>query len=143
MHVISRRLLQARLAGAPLPIADYATDTKSVLDQSLRILNAMVDISADEGMARACLSVMRLVQCVVQVFLVSVFRSSCVISRFSLVVLHVRLCRHNCHRATHFSNFLELRKPCRLLWPAGWASFQATPLCMTLSHCLPHVSEQS
>ena len=59
-------LLQARMVGAPLPIADYGTDTKSVLDQALRVLNAMVDVAADEGLTETVVSLMRIIQCVVQ-----------------------------------------------------------------------------
>jgi len=52
--------------GAPLPIADYGTDTKSVLDQALRVLNAMIDVAADEGLAEAAVGAMRALQCLVQ-----------------------------------------------------------------------------
>ena len=38
-------LLQAHLFGAKLPITDYRTDTKNVLDQSVRLLQAMVDLA--------------------------------------------------------------------------------------------------
>jgi len=37
-HTKTHLLLQAHFSSAPLPIADYITDTKSVLDQALRIL---------------------------------------------------------------------------------------------------------
>ena len=37
-HTKAHLLLQAHFERAELPIADYATDTKSVLDQALRIL---------------------------------------------------------------------------------------------------------
>lgn len=37
-HTKTHLLLQAHFSSAPLPIADYVTDTKSVLDQALRIL---------------------------------------------------------------------------------------------------------
>ena len=37
-HTKAHLLLQAHFSRAPLPIADYLTDTKSVLDQALRIL---------------------------------------------------------------------------------------------------------
>ena len=37
-HTKTHLLLQAHFSRAPLPIADYGTDTKSVLDQALRIL---------------------------------------------------------------------------------------------------------
>ena len=37
-HVKASLLLQAHFARLPMPIADYTTDTKSVLDQAVRIL---------------------------------------------------------------------------------------------------------
>ena len=37
--------LQARFNDVPLPIADYATDTRSVLEQTARVLAALVDAS--------------------------------------------------------------------------------------------------
>jgi hypothetical protein len=50
-----------------LPISDYVNDTKSVLDQALRVLNAMIDIAADEGDLASVLVVAELTQCIVQV----------------------------------------------------------------------------
>lgn len=49
-----------------LPIADYRTDTKSVLDQCLRVLQAMVDVAADASMLATTLSTIHLAQMVVQ-----------------------------------------------------------------------------
>ena len=43
-HVKSNLLLQAHFERFPLPITDFITDTKSVLDQSIRILQGMIDI---------------------------------------------------------------------------------------------------
>ena len=37
-HTKTHLLLQAHFSRAELPVADYVTDTKSVLDQALRIL---------------------------------------------------------------------------------------------------------
>ena len=51
----------------PAPISDYVTDTKSVLDQSLRILQAMTDVSADAGWLDTALVTMMLVQSLMQV----------------------------------------------------------------------------
>ena len=39
-HAKASLLVQAHLARLPLPISDYITDTKTVLDNSLRILQA-------------------------------------------------------------------------------------------------------
>lgn len=48
-HVKTHLLLQAHFSRLPLPIADYLTDTKSVLDQAIRVVYGMVDIAAQEG----------------------------------------------------------------------------------------------
>ena len=65
-HVKAFLLLQARLCHAPLPIADYATDTKNLLDNALRVLNAMIDVAANDGRLGPALACMRLAQCIVQ-----------------------------------------------------------------------------
>lgn len=48
-HVKSNLLLQAHFERCPLPITDYITDTKSVLDQSIRIIQGMLDIASHKG----------------------------------------------------------------------------------------------
>ncbi|KAJ1619122.1 hypothetical protein T492DRAFT_429316 [Pavlovales sp. CCMP2436] len=58
--------LQAHMSRVHLPISDYISDTKGVLDQALRVLQAMVDIAADAGSLPNTLGVMSLYQCVVQ-----------------------------------------------------------------------------
>ena len=50
----------------PLPISDYITDTKTALDNSLRLLQAMCDLAADAGWLATALAVMALVQSLVQ-----------------------------------------------------------------------------
>lgn len=65
-HTKTHLLLQAHFSRAALPIADYLTDTKSVLDQALRILQALVDFAASEGWLAVCLGAMQLVQMCVQ-----------------------------------------------------------------------------
>ena len=65
-HVKAQLLLQAHFARAPLPMSDYVTDTKSVLDQALRVLQAMVDVSADGGWLYTTLGAMHLAQMVTQ-----------------------------------------------------------------------------
>jgi activating signal cointegrator complex subunit 3 len=49
--------VQAHFERAELPISDYVTDTKSVLDQAVRILQAMVDVAADRGWLSTTLQV--------------------------------------------------------------------------------------
>lgn len=65
-HVKANLLLQAHFSRTMLPISDYVTDQKSVLDQSIRILQAMVDVAADGGWLFTALRCMQLVQMVVQ-----------------------------------------------------------------------------
>ncbi|KAG0229103.1 activating signal cointegrator 1 complex subunit [Actinomortierella wolfii] len=66
-HAKAFLLLQAHFERLPsLPVTDYITDTVSVLDQSVRLLQAMIDITADKGMLEQCLSVMNILQCVKQ-----------------------------------------------------------------------------
>jgi len=50
-----------------LPISDYITDTKSVLDQAVRILQAIVDVAADGGWLFTTLNAMHLMQTIIQV----------------------------------------------------------------------------
>lgn len=54
-HVKAFLLLQGHLTRAKsLPCSDYGTDTVSVLDQSIRIMQAMIDIAADQGFLATC-----------------------------------------------------------------------------------------
>merc|ERR550537_1822543 len=59
-------LLQAHFDDVPLPISDYYTDVKMLLDQAIRVIQAMVDVSADSGWLATTLSCMGLVQMIVQ-----------------------------------------------------------------------------
>ncbi|KAF9357866.1 hypothetical protein BGX34_009192 [Mortierella sp. NVP85] len=59
-------LLQGHFERMKLPVTDYITDTVSVLDQSVRVLQAMIDITAEKGMLEPCLSVMNILQSVKQ-----------------------------------------------------------------------------
>lgn len=64
-HVKAFLLLQARMCRVPLPIVDYANDTKAVLDNAARVLNAMIDIAGEAGRLHAALRLMHIAQCVV------------------------------------------------------------------------------
>uniref|UniRef100_A0A182NQQ9 Activating signal cointegrator 1 complex subunit 3 n=1 Tax=Anopheles dirus TaxID=7168 RepID=A0A182NQQ9_9DIPT len=59
-------LLQAHMSRLPLPNTDYGTDTKSVLDQSIRIIQAMIDISAEREWLPTTLRIQQLMQCIIQ-----------------------------------------------------------------------------
>lgn len=61
-HTKAHLLLQAHFSHLPLPISDYVTDLKSVLDQAVRILQAMVDVAADSGYLFTALNSMHLLQ---------------------------------------------------------------------------------
>ncbi|XP_055901918.1 activating signal cointegrator 1 complex subunit 3 [Eupeodes corollae] len=59
-------LLQAHIMRLPLPNLDYLTDTKSVLDQALRVMQAMMDYTAERGWLAVTLRLQILSQCVIQ-----------------------------------------------------------------------------
>lgn len=65
-HTKANLLFQAHFTRHPLPSTDYLTDTNSVLDQAIRILQAMIDVSSAEGWLATSLRCMHLVQMVVQ-----------------------------------------------------------------------------
>ena len=65
-HVKCNLLLQCLLSRAELPVSDYYTDTRSVLDQVMRVLQAMVDVCCEQGwlqtVTRCCLLMQMIVQ---------------------------------------------------------------------------------
>lgn len=63
-HVKAFLLLQAHFSRIELPIADYVGDQTSVLDQSIRIIQAGIDILAELGHVQSCMQFMTLLQCV-------------------------------------------------------------------------------
>ena len=65
-HVKANLLLQCVMSRAELPISDYYTDTRSVLDQCIRVLQAMVDVSCEFAWGQTVLRVVLLMQCLVQ-----------------------------------------------------------------------------
>lgn len=65
-HIKAFLLLQAHLSRVDLPIADYIQDTISVLDQSLRILQAYVDVASELGFLSTVLTLIKCMQCVKQ-----------------------------------------------------------------------------
>lgn len=60
-------VFQAHFERCTLPISDYVTDTRSVLDQAVRVINAMLDIAAGFGLLETTLGLLRLHQMLVQV----------------------------------------------------------------------------
>ncbi|CAL8248146.1 unnamed protein product [Lota lota] len=65
-HTKTHLLLQAHFSHATLPCSDYGTDTKTVLDNAIRISQAMLDVAANEGWLVTALSICNLVQMIVQ-----------------------------------------------------------------------------
>lgn len=65
-HTKANLLLQAHISRLSLPNSDYYTDLKSVLDQAIRILQAMIDVSALAGALPTTLRVISLMQMIVQ-----------------------------------------------------------------------------
>lgn len=61
-HAKANLLLQAHFSRLPLPIADYVTDTRTTLDNSIRLLQAMIDVCADQGWLGNTLALVRMVQ---------------------------------------------------------------------------------
>ena len=59
-------LLQAFFSHTTHAISDYYTDTKSVLEQTTRLLQAMVDIAADAGLLETTLAIMTVAQMIAQ-----------------------------------------------------------------------------
>lgn len=65
-HVKAYLLLQAYMEHIDLPIVDYVQDTVSVLDQALRILQALVEVAAELGYLGVVLQYVEIMQCLKQ-----------------------------------------------------------------------------
>lgn len=65
-HTKTFLLLQAHFSRLPLPCTDYNTDLKSVLDQAIRIIQAMIDTVAERGWLTSTLTIMQLFQMIIQ-----------------------------------------------------------------------------
>jgi len=63
--------MQSHFSQLELPISDYVTDLKSVLDQSIRIIQAMIDVCANSGWLSSSITCMHLLQMVMQVIIFS------------------------------------------------------------------------
>ncbi|KAL7747290.1 putative steryl acetyl hydrolase mug81 [Sorochytrium milnesiophthora] len=61
-HVKALLLLQAHMSRVALPITDYHTDTLSVLDQAIRILQAMIDFAVSKGWLSVALHAITVMQ---------------------------------------------------------------------------------
>jgi activating signal cointegrator complex subunit 3 len=65
-HTKALLLLQCHLWRLKLPIEDYQTDTKNILDQSIRVIQAMIDVAALHGHAKTAENLILLLQCIQQ-----------------------------------------------------------------------------
>ncbi|KAI9836113.1 MAG: hypothetical protein M1819_001729 [Sarea resinae] len=63
-HVKAFLLLQAFMSRIDLPISDYVGDQNSVLDQSIRIIQASIDVLTELGHLSSCLMMINLLQCI-------------------------------------------------------------------------------
>ncbi|MCJ1313523.1 hypothetical protein MMC25_007202 [Agyrium rufum] len=63
-HVKAFLLLQAYLLRIDLPISDYVGDQNSVLDQSIRIIQASIDVMTELGFFSTCKLFITLLQCI-------------------------------------------------------------------------------
>jgi activating signal cointegrator complex subunit 3 len=59
-------LFQAHLFRLPVPIRDFVTDTKLVIDQSIRMLHAMIDLTAEKKQLNNTLNIILLMQMIIQ-----------------------------------------------------------------------------
>ena len=62
---------QAYFFRAKLPITDYINDTKTVLDQAPRVLNALLDMAVEEGHLDVVLALTILAKMIIQVLKVT------------------------------------------------------------------------
>lgn len=63
-HVKAFLLLQAYFSRVDLPITDYVGDQTSVLDQSIRIVQASIDVLTEMGYLSSCLEMITVLQCI-------------------------------------------------------------------------------
>ena len=63
-HVKAFLLLQAYFSRIDLPISDYVGDQNSVLDQSIRIVQASIDVLTELGYLSSCNMMITLLQCI-------------------------------------------------------------------------------
>lgn len=65
-HTKTYILLQAHFSRLELPCSDYLTDLKSVMDQCIRVLQAMIDIVSMKGLSFVCLRLVTILQMIIQ-----------------------------------------------------------------------------
>ena len=63
-HMKAFLLLQAYFSRIDLPISDYVGDLNSVLDQSIRVVQASIDVLSELGYVSSCIMMVTLLQCI-------------------------------------------------------------------------------
>ena len=61
-HVKANLLLQCHMQRSTLPSSDYLLDTKTVMDNAARVLQAMIDMAAELGFLAVAIRLMRIMQ---------------------------------------------------------------------------------
>ena len=65
-HLKANLLFQCVMGRNELPISDYTGDTRSVLDQAMRVMQAMIDVCAEFGWGQTVHRVVLLMQAIIQ-----------------------------------------------------------------------------
>lgn len=65
-HVKTKLLLQAHFSRIPMPISDYITDLKSVLDNTVRLLLFMIEVSSSKGLLDTTINIIIMGQMICQ-----------------------------------------------------------------------------
>lgn len=65
-HTKTYILLQAHFSRLELPCSDYLTDLKSVMDQCIRVIQAMIDIVSMKGLSFICIRLVIILQMIIQ-----------------------------------------------------------------------------
>jgi len=111
-HTKVNILLQARMLKLPLPISDYATDTQSVLSQTARILQSIVEILSQSQWCKATMNMIYLIQMTVQGHFLY---PNCEFNNIPNITDQI-IKVWNMHNISHIAQLLDL----------GWDQFQET-----------------
>ncbi|EFC37605.1 dead box RNA helicase [Naegleria gruberi] len=65
-HIKCYLLLQAHFERVKLPIVDYITDTRTILDSTIRISQSYIDICAEKGYLQPTINMMHILQMIMQ-----------------------------------------------------------------------------
>ena len=163
-HLISSHLLftshlffsplqrcQAYFFRAKLPITDYINDTKTVLDQAPRVLNALIDIGVEMGLLDVVLALTVTAKMVIQVRLVTTVVSSstttpplCIISHKHYIVCVFSVMHHSLYlilsQLVTLSCF-DSRSHCHNVSEAFRESIESQRYCLIVQQIHDYVAE--